>query len=140
MTDRSRHGRRLAALAVVPLSAGVLGTGVAWAGSHDPLATAAPEPTAPAPSPTATADPRVDQLLTEVEQARQRIAELQATLDARASAAAAKAQADAAAAKAQAAVKASAPKRTTTASRPAAKPAAKAAPAPKPQTTTKSSG
>ncbi len=42
MTDRARHGRRLAALAVVPLSAGVFGTGVAWAGSHDPLATATP--------------------------------------------------------------------------------------------------
>ena len=111
MTDRSRQGRRLAALAVVPLSAGVLGTGVAWAGSHDPLAAATPEPTTPAPSPTATSDPRVDQLLAEVEQARQRISELQATLDARAAAAAdaaAKAQADAAA-KAQAAAAAKAP-------------------------------
>ena len=46
MTDRSRYGRRLAALAIVPVSAGVFGGGVAWAGSHDPLATPSPNATA----------------------------------------------------------------------------------------------
>ena len=91
MTDRGRYGRRLAALGLVPLSAGVFGGGMAWAGSHDPVAEPAPTAT-PTPVATSTTDPQVTAALAELADAKARIAALQATLDQRAAAAAASAR------------------------------------------------
>ena len=88
MTDRGRYGRRLAALGLVPLSAGAFGGGVAWAGSHDPLAEPVRAST-PTPVATSTTDPQLTAALAEVADAKARIVALQATLDRRAVAAAA---------------------------------------------------
>jgi hypothetical protein len=88
MTDRARYSRRLAALGLVPLSAGAFGGAMAWAGSHDPLAPALPT-TSPTPAAASTTDPEVTAALADVADAKARILALQATLDQRAAAAAA---------------------------------------------------
>lgn len=79
MTDHARAVRRLYALALLPLSAGVLGGGIAWAQAHDPRVT---DPG----TLDASADPDLAELLADVDAARERLADLQDTLDARAEA------------------------------------------------------
>ena len=92
MTDR----RRLAALALIPATAGVFGASVAWAGAHDPMAadaaSAAATPVAAAATPDAAQvaqDQQMADLAAQVEAARVRIAELQVVLSTRAADAAA---------------------------------------------------
>jgi len=114
--------RRWVALALIPAAAGVFGASVSWAGSHDPLAAAAPT-TVAAPSPTLdpariAQDQQMADLAAQVEATRLRIAELQAALAAQT----ANAQAPAAPSRQQAA------------------PAPAPAPAPKVQAVTGASG
>lgn len=76
--------RRWVALALIPAAAGVFGASVSWAGSHDPLAAAAPT-TVAAPSPTLdpariAQEQQMADLAAQVEATRLRIAELQAAL------------------------------------------------------------
>lgn len=104
LTGRSRRGRGLVGLALVPLTAGLFGAGVTWAQAHDPRTAAASEPvapaaTTPAPVPMETTDPRLTALAAQVAGAQARVATLRAVLAQRAEdAAAAQAAADAAAA------------------------------------------
>jgi len=92
MTDSAKVRRRATALALIPATAGVFGASVAWASSHDPFSAAAgaagaPAASAPAgqtttPDPQATVDQQVTDLAAKISQAQDRIAQLQATLDA----------------------------------------------------------
>ena len=130
MTDRARYSRRLAALGLVPLSAGAFGGGVAWAGSHDPLTPAVPT-SSPTPVASSTTDPQVTAALAEVADAKARIVALQATLDQRAAATApAGPAAGPAPAPASPKAVAKAPAAPAPAPARAAAPAAPAAPAP----------
>ncbi len=129
MTDRARHARRLAALGLVPLGVGGFGGGVAWAASHEPAAVPTPPP---APVASATVDPQVTAALAAIQDARARIAALQATLDQQAAAA------RTAAAAAPAPAPAKAPARPVAPVRPAA-PAPAPVAAPPVHTTTKAS-
>ena len=88
MTERARHTRRLAALGLVPLSAGAFGGAMVWAGSHNPLVATVPT-SSPTPVAASTTDPQVTAALAEVADAKAQIVALQAILDQRAAAAAA---------------------------------------------------
>ncbi|NTW42560.1 MAG: hypothetical protein HGA44_22260, partial [Cellulomonadaceae bacterium] len=81
MTERAARNRGLAALALVPLAAGVFGGTLAWAGSHDPLAAVTVEPApatvAPVPDGRTVASGLVGDLTVQVVDAQARIARLQ---------------------------------------------------------------
>jgi len=142
--------RQATGLVLVPAAAALLGVSVAWAGAHDPLAPEQQAPpaatTATATAPAATQDPRVAALAAQIEAARVRVAELQATLAARAAQSAA--AAGSAPGSAAAAAPGTSPARTAAAAPvpapapppPAPPPAPAPAPAPPVDTTTGASG
>ena len=87
MTDARALRRRVAALAMIPATAGIFGASVAWASWHDPLAKSASSTTAPVQPPAAAGndqaaatDQRLIDLTAQVAAAETRIAELQGSL------------------------------------------------------------
>jgi len=134
MTDLGRRSRTLAALAMVPAGAAVFGTGLAWAGSTDPVpqTTSAPEPVL-----ASTIDPQLADTAAKVEQAKARIAAITAELDRRTQETAAAAPTAQQSAAARSASSSSGGSGGAAAS--AAAPAPAPAPAPPVHTTTKAS-
>lgn len=113
MTDRpaptNRHlaRRRAATIALLPAVAGVFGGSLAWAGSHDPLASGQ---TGSAPSaPPSDGGSPAEALAAQVQDAQRRLAALEASLAQSAAAQAAAADGQAAAAPAPAPAAAAAP-------------------------------
>ena len=150
MTDSATAARRVAALTLIPTSVAVFGAGLAWATSNDPQVASAPESEAAAPVP----DPQLAVAQAKVDDARDKLAQLQAEVNARnaervaiqeqqaagvtvPAPAAAAAPAGAPAAPAAAPKAATTVKKTATVTQPVV--VAPAAAAPKVQTVTKSS-
>ena len=132
MTSSAVAARRVAALTLLPTSVAVFGAGLAWANSHDPYVASAPESEAAAPA----EDPQLALAQAKVDDARTKLAQLQAEVDSRnAERVAIQEQQAATRAGAPAAAPAAAGAKTGTVTQPVAK-APAAAPV---QTTTKAS-
>lgn len=74
MTDSATAARRVAALTLIPTSVAIFGAGLAWANSNDPLVTSTPESQASDP----VVDPQVAIAQAKVDDAREKLAQLQA--------------------------------------------------------------
>ncbi len=79
MTNSATAARRVAALTLIPTSVAVFGAGLAWANNHDPAVATAPESEA-AP---AVVDPQIAVAQAKVDDARAKLADLQAEVDRR---------------------------------------------------------
>lgn len=79
MTDSAVAARRVAALTLIPASVAVFGTGLAWATTHDPSVASAPDSQAATPS----NDPKMAAAEAKLDDARTRLAELQAEVNRR---------------------------------------------------------
>ncbi len=79
MTDSATAARRVAALTLIPTSVAIFGAGLAWANSNDPLVTSTPESQASDP----VVDPQVAIAQAKVDDAREKLAQLQAEVNAR---------------------------------------------------------
>jgi len=140
MTNSAVAARRVAALTLLPTSVAVFGAGLAWANSHDPSTASAPASEAAGPA----EDPQLALAGAKVDDARAKLAQLQAEVDSR-NAERVAVQEQQAAAKAGAAVPAGAAKagtvaKTTTKTGTVTQPVVAKAPAAVPvQTTTKAS-
>ena len=79
MTDSATAARRVAALTLIPTSVAIFGAGLAWANGHDPQVASAPESEAAAP----VADPQLAVAQAKVDDARDKLAQLQAEVNSR---------------------------------------------------------
>lgn len=79
MTDSATAARRVAALTLIPTSVAIFGAGLAWANSHDPQVASAPKSEAAAP----VADPQLAVAQAKVDDARDKLAQLQAEVNGR---------------------------------------------------------
>ena len=81
MADSATAARRVAALTLIPTSVAIFGAGLAWANGHDPQADPAPASGSEAVTPAA--DPQLAIAQAKVDDAREKLAQLQAEVNAR---------------------------------------------------------
>jgi hypothetical protein len=79
MTNSATAARRVAALTLIPTTVAIFGAGLAWANGHDPAVASAPESEAAGPS----TDPQMALAQAKVDDARTKLAELQAEVESR---------------------------------------------------------